>query len=120
MNSSVFTMFFLVFSFTTTSLATKQFEVSSSWSRQLGFCCGSVATKCAQGCARKNCDVQCSGTCGPDSLDSAVAQWPQNVLRAVQGRTVMSSAVEPVVQTAWILLWLSGHKMCSGLCKEEL
>merc|ERR1719435_691406 len=64
MNSSVLTMFFLLFTFTTASLATKQFEVSSSWSRQLGFCCGSVATKCAQGCAGKNCDVQCSGTCG--------------------------------------------------------
>merc|ERR1719466_561099 len=64
MNSSVLIMFFLLFTFTTASLATKQFEVSSSWSRQLGFCCGSVATKCAQGCAGKNCDVQCSGTCG--------------------------------------------------------
>merc|ERR1712002_965882 len=57
-------MFFLLSIFTTDSLATKQFEVSSSWSRQLGFCCGSVATKCAQGCAGKNCDVRCSGTCG--------------------------------------------------------
>merc|ERR1711954_618467 len=38
--------------------------VSTTWSRQLGFCCGSVATKCAQGCAGKNCDVRCSGTCG--------------------------------------------------------
>merc|ERR1712168_297663 len=63
MNSPVLAVFSLGFIFTTT-LATNQIEVSSSWSRQLGFCCGSVATKCAQGCAGKNCDVQCSGTCG--------------------------------------------------------
>merc|ERR1719481_799731 len=56
-------LFCLVFLFTTT-LSTTHIEVSSSWSRQLGFCCGSVATKCAQGCAGKNCDVHCSGTCG--------------------------------------------------------
>merc|ERR1719411_55691 len=63
MNSPVLALFSLVFVFTTT-LATNHIEVSSSWSRQLGFCCGSVATKCAQGCAGKNCDVRCSGTCG--------------------------------------------------------
>merc|ERR1719187_2997449 len=60
MNSSVLALFCLVSS----TLATNHIEVSSSWSRQLGFCCGSVATICAQGCAGKNCDVRCSGTCG--------------------------------------------------------
>merc|ERR1711972_255408 len=35
---------------------------SQSASRQ--FCCGTVATKCATGCAGKSCDIRCSGTCG--------------------------------------------------------
>merc|ERR1712228_1133058 len=30
----------------------------------LGFCCGDVATKCAVGCAGKDCSIQCSGTFG--------------------------------------------------------
>merc|ERR1711970_965301 len=42
----------------------QNFEVGNSALRQLGFCCGTVTTKCAQGCAGKSCDIQCSGTCG--------------------------------------------------------
>merc|ERR1711973_584674 len=51
---------------TVTALPTKEqnFEVVNTSMRQLGFCCGSVTTKCAQGCAGKSCDIQCSGTCG--------------------------------------------------------
>merc|ERR1711915_283636 len=46
------------------TLATSSIVVPKSSSRQLGFCCGDVATKCAVGCAGKDCSIQCSGTCG--------------------------------------------------------
>merc|ERR1719376_1298754 len=48
---------------TVQALPTKEnnFEVSISSNRV--FCCGEVTTKCAQGCAGKSCDIQCSGTC---------------------------------------------------------
>merc|ERR1712212_275830 len=51
---------------TVQALPTKEhnFEVANSSNRQFGFCCGEVTTKCAQGCAGKSCDIQCSGTCG--------------------------------------------------------
>merc|ERR1711970_1088113 len=51
---------------TVQALPTKEhnFEVANSSNRQLGFCCGTVTSKCAQGCAGKSCDIQCSGTCG--------------------------------------------------------
>merc|ERR1712215_199621 len=51
---------------TVQALPTKEqnFEVAHSSNRQFGFCCGEVTTKCAQGCAGKSCDIQCSGTCG--------------------------------------------------------
>merc|ERR1711942_364610 len=38
--------------------------VPHSSSRIFGFCCGTVKNKCATGCAGKNCDITCSGTCG--------------------------------------------------------
>merc|ERR1712236_168435 len=46
------------------TLATSSIMVPKSSNRQLGFCCGDVATKCAVGCAGKDCSIQCSGTCG--------------------------------------------------------
>merc|ERR1712236_40621 len=46
------------------TLATSSIMVPKSSNRQLGFCCGDVATKCAVGCAGKYCSIQCSGTCG--------------------------------------------------------
>merc|ERR1711970_1211898 len=61
MNSLVLT---LVICLVSGSLATTGIEVSSTWSRQLGLCCGSVRTKCAAACANAACDVQCSGNCG--------------------------------------------------------
>merc|ERR1711915_341904 len=45
-------------------MGSNSIAVSKSSSRQFGFCCGDVATKCAIGCAGKSCDIQCSGTCG--------------------------------------------------------
>merc|ERR1711872_89299 len=47
-----------------TTLATSSIMVPKSSDRQLGFCCGDVATRCAVGCAGKDCSIQCSGTCG--------------------------------------------------------
>merc|ERR1711872_447321 len=46
------------------TLATSSIMVPKSSDRQLGFCCGDVATRCAVGCAGKDCSIQCSGTCG--------------------------------------------------------
>merc|ERR1712183_312158 len=46
------------------SLASIGIEVSDTWERQLGLCCGGVRTKCATGCANAACDVQCSRRCG--------------------------------------------------------
>merc|ERR1711994_1041181 len=46
------------------TLATSSIMVPKSSNRQLGFCCGDVANKCAVGCAGKDCSIQCSGTCG--------------------------------------------------------
>merc|ERR1719295_1426918 len=46
------------------SLGASSILVSKSSSRQLAFCCGDVANKCAVGCAGKDCSIQCSGTCG--------------------------------------------------------
>merc|ERR1712228_1137422 len=46
------------------TLATSSIMVPKSSNRQLGFCCGDVATKCAVGCAGKDCSIRCSGTCG--------------------------------------------------------
>merc|ERR1712215_143950 len=60
MNSLVLVVLGLVSS----NLAVSHIEVSSTWSRQLGLCCGQVRTKCAAGCANALCTVQCSGTCG--------------------------------------------------------
>merc|ERR1712106_1099092 len=54
----------LVCLMTVSALPTKNIEVANSSLRQLGFCCGTVTSKCAQGCAGKSCDIQCSGTCG--------------------------------------------------------
>merc|ERR1712054_288552 len=46
------------------TLATSSIMVPKSSNRQLGFCCGDVASKCAVGCAGKDCSIRCSGTCG--------------------------------------------------------
>merc|ERR1712029_579338 len=46
------------------TLATSSIMVPKSSDRQLGFCCGDVASKCAVGCAGKDCSIRCSGTCG--------------------------------------------------------
>merc|ERR1712112_395357 len=46
------------------TLATSSIMVPKSSDRQLGFCCGDVATRCAVGCAGKDCNIRCSGTCG--------------------------------------------------------
>merc|ERR1712236_27191 len=46
------------------TLATSSIMVPKSSNRQLGFCCGDVATKCAVGCAGKDCSIRCSGTWG--------------------------------------------------------
>merc|ERR1712114_29506 len=46
------------------TLATTSIMVPKSSNRQLGFCCGDVASKCAVGCAGKDCSIRCSGTCG--------------------------------------------------------
>merc|ERR1740136_355782 len=46
------------------ALAASDITVSKSASRQLGFCCGTVTSKCATGCAGKSCDIKCSGKCG--------------------------------------------------------
>merc|ERR1712042_426444 len=46
------------------TLATSSIMVPKSSERQLGFCCGDVATRCAVGCAGKDCIIRCSGTCG--------------------------------------------------------
>merc|ERR1712042_405868 len=46
------------------TLATGSIMVPKSSERQLGFCCGDVATRCAVGCAGKDCNIRCSGTCG--------------------------------------------------------
>merc|ERR1712126_363170 len=44
--------------------ATSSIMVPKSSNRQLGFCCGDVASKCAVGCAGKDCSIRCGGTCG--------------------------------------------------------
>merc|ERR1711936_37648 len=54
----------LVLGLVSCNLAVSHIEVSRTWSRQLGLCCGQVRTKCATGCANALCTVQCSGTCG--------------------------------------------------------
>merc|ERR1712126_154937 len=46
------------------TLATSSIMVPKSSNRQLGFCCGDVASKCAVGCAGRDCSIRCSGTCG--------------------------------------------------------
>merc|ERR1711872_577325 len=46
------------------TIATTSIMVPKSSDRQLGFCCGDVASKCAVGCAGKDCSIRCSGTCG--------------------------------------------------------
>merc|ERR1719357_1146374 len=46
------------------SVSASSILVPNSSSRQLAFCCGDVANKCAVGCAGKDCNIQCSGTCG--------------------------------------------------------
>merc|ERR1712029_505475 len=46
------------------TLANSSIMVPKSSNRQLGFCCGDVASKCAVGCAGKDCSIRCSGTCG--------------------------------------------------------
>merc|ERR1711970_1022764 len=47
------------------NIKTNDIEAPNSQSlRLLGFCCGSVVTRCAQNCAGKSCDLDCSGTCG--------------------------------------------------------
>merc|ERR1711970_1659069 len=61
MNSLVLTLALCLVS---SSLASTGIEVSDTWERQLGLCCGGVRTKCATGCANAACDVQCSGRCG--------------------------------------------------------
>merc|ERR1712212_1149432 len=48
------------------NIKTNDIEGPNSHSLRLfgGFCCGSVVTRCAQNCAGKSCDLDCSGTCG--------------------------------------------------------
>merc|ERR1711970_1329868 len=48
------------------NIKTNHIDAPSSHSLRLfgGFCCGSVVTRCAQNCAGKSCDLDCSGTCG--------------------------------------------------------
>merc|ERR1711970_1011123 len=63
------TYFFTLALFIITSQAfnikTNDIEAPNSQSlRLLGLCCGSVVTRCAQNCAGKSCDLDCSGTCG--------------------------------------------------------
>merc|ERR1712189_175097 len=40
------------------TLATTSIMVPKSSNRQLGFCCGDVASKCAVGCAGKDCSIR--------------------------------------------------------------
>merc|ERR1712142_1022717 len=82
---------------TVTALPTKEqnFEVANTSMRQLGFCCGSVTTKCAQGCAGKSCDIQCSGTCG--ILNSQCGPYKCS---AVTNACVSSSATTAAATTA--------------------
>merc|ERR1711915_1160117 len=58
-----FSIFLTLFSIIP-GLFSNSIAVSKSSNRQFGFCCGDVATKCAVGCAGKDCSIQCSGTCG--------------------------------------------------------
>merc|ERR1712142_1424554 len=82
---------------TVTALPTKEqhFEVANTSMRQLGFCCGSVTTKCAQGCAGKSCDIRCSGTCG--ILNSQCGPYKCS---AVTNACVSSSATTAAATTA--------------------
>merc|ERR1719376_1443871 len=82
---------------TVQALPTKEhnFEVANSSNRQLGFCCGTVTTKCAQGCAGKSCDIQCSGTCG--ILNSQCGPY---TCSAVTNACVSSSATTEAATTA--------------------
>merc|ERR1712002_160593 len=69
------------------------FEVAHSSNRQFGFCCGEVTTKCAQGCAGKSCDIQCSGTCG--FLNSQCGPY---TCSAVTNACVSSSDTAPTTE----------------------
>merc|ERR1711874_643293 len=73
----------------------QNFEVGNGALRQLGFCCGTVTTKCAQGCAGKSCDIQCSGTCG--ILNSQCGPY---TCSAVTNACVSSSATTAAATTA--------------------
>merc|ERR1719283_331801 len=85
----------LVCLMTVTALPTKNIEVANSSLRQLGFCCVSVTSKCAQGCAGKSCDIQCSGTCG--ILNSQCGPYKCS---AVTNACVSSSATTAAATTA--------------------
>merc|ERR1712128_12438 len=80
---------------TVNALPTKNIEVANSSLRQLGFCCGSVTSKCAQGCAGKSCDIQCSGTCG--ILNSVCGPY---TCSAVTNACITSSATTAAATTA--------------------
>merc|ERR1712106_1193196 len=84
----------LVCLMTVSALPTKNIEVANSSLRQLGFCCGSVTSKCAQGCAGKSCDLQCSGTCG--ILNSACGPYKCS---AVTNSCITSTATTAAAAT---------------------
>merc|ERR1719483_282396 len=81
------------------ALAASDITVSKSASRQLGFCCGTVTSKCATGCAGKSCDIKCSGKCGVLSQTCGPYTCSQVTNACISSSVTTASAATTVAST---------------------
>merc|ERR1740137_453859 len=82
------------------ALAASDITVSKSASRQLGFCCGTVTSKCATGCAGKSCDIKCSGKCGVLSQTCGPYTCSQVTNACISSSVTTASAATAAATTA--------------------
>merc|ERR1712029_942744 len=91
--------------------------IPHSSSRIFGFCCGTVKNKCATGCAGKNCDITCSGTCG--IFNTACSYTCGQVTNACNAATTTTTTTTTTTATACIAsgqLCMSISEGSKGTC----